>query len=115
MKTREGKLPALLAAMGQIERMERGRLCRMGSKPYHNLQHWEHGRNRVRYVPAGQVASVREAIDGYARFMEMAQRYADAVVERTRLQWLREAETGKATRPRTKGGAATAGRESEDV
>ena len=115
MKTREKELSGLLAAMGRIERMERGRLCRMGSRPYFNLQRWEHGRNRVRYVPAGQVASVRDAIAGYERFMELARQYADSVVGRTRSEWAAEGESARNGRTRRKKGPAGAEAKAKDV
>jgi hypothetical protein len=115
MKMPKKKLSALLVKMGQIERMERGSLCRMGTKPYYNLQSWEGGRNHVRYVPADQAARIQEAIDGYDRFMELARQYADAVIERTRSQMLNETTACKPPRSRKKGGAARSGEKPKDV
>jgi hypothetical protein len=74
----------LLEQMARIERMERGTLCRMGDRPYHNHQTWQKGRNVVRYVPAQEVDFLREAIDGYNRFIKLAERYADEVIKQTR-------------------------------
>lgn len=70
--------------MAAIEQMERGKLCRMTGRPNYNLQSWQEGRNRVRYVPVDQVTSVQEAIDGYTEFMKLAQEYAEIIIERTR-------------------------------
>jgi hypothetical protein len=81
-----GKIQRLLEQMARIERMERGTLCRMGGRPYHNHQTWQKGRNVVRYVPAQEVDSLQEAIDGYNQFMKLAQCYADEVIKKTRKQ-----------------------------
>lgn len=74
----------LLQRMAAIETMERGKLCAMRGGRYHNLQSWEDGRNRVRYVPASEVEAVRQAVAGYRTFMELARQYADLVVRDTR-------------------------------
>jgi len=74
----------LLARMAQIERMERGKLCRMSGRPNYNLQAWRNGRNEVRYVRQEEVHAVQEAIDGYNLFMKLAHQYADAIIEQTR-------------------------------
>jgi len=78
------KLPALLARMAAIERMERGTVCRLPGRPQYNHQTWQDGRNVVRYVPATEVATLREALAGYARFQKLAEAYADTVIQRTR-------------------------------
>jgi hypothetical protein len=46
------KLPPLLERMGRIQRMERGKVCRLVGRPHYNHQTWQEGRNVVRYVPA---------------------------------------------------------------
>jgi hypothetical protein len=74
----------LLERMARIERMERGKICRMAGRAQHNHQTWRGGRNVVRYVPADRVASLQEAIDGYALFTQLTEQYADAVIARTR-------------------------------
>ncbi len=76
----------LLEQMARIEWMERGTLCRMGGRPYYNHQWWCKGRNVVRYVPAQEVDSLREAIDGYNQFMKLAQLYTEEVIKQTRKQ-----------------------------
>ena len=78
----------LLKQIAQIQRMERGKLCRMHQGPnghYYNHQSWEQGRNVVRYVPSDQVQSLKNAIAGYQRFLKLTQAYADEIVQRTRL------------------------------
>jgi hypothetical protein len=42
------------------------------------------GRNRVRYVPAAQVASLREAMATYDRFMALVRAYTEQVIQETR-------------------------------
>ncbi len=66
--------------------MERGTLCRMGSGPYFNHQTWQHGRNRVRYVPKAEIAGLRSAIAGYRRFLSLTQQYADLIIQRSRTE-----------------------------
>lgn len=74
----------LLEKMAQIERMERGKLCRMGGRPHYNHQTWEKGKNVVRYVPAREAGFLKEAIDGYQAFIKLAEQYANEVIEQTR-------------------------------
>jgi hypothetical protein len=76
----------LLARMAAIERMERGKLCRMPGKPHYNLQAWRHGHNEVRYVRAEERAALQSAIDGYRLFTRLAEQYVDQIVKRTRLE-----------------------------
>lgn len=78
------KMQRLLEQMTKIERMERGKLCRMSGRPHYNHQTWENKRNVVRYVPADEAAFVQEAIDGYARFKQLAEAYAEEVIAKTR-------------------------------
>ena len=70
--------------MATIERMERGKLCPMGGRPHFNHQTWQNGRNVVHYVPADQLASLQEAIEGYNLFRKLAEEYADEIIHRTR-------------------------------
>lgn len=74
----------ILQRMAAIDRMERGKLCPMRGGRYYNLQSWTEGRNVVRYVRASEVRSVRQAVEGYITFMDLAKRYADLVVRDTR-------------------------------
>ena len=70
--------------MAAIDRMERGKLCRMAGKKHYNLQAWRNGRNEVRYVRNEERQAIQEAIDGYRLFVELAEAYADEVIEQTR-------------------------------
>jgi hypothetical protein len=78
------KAAALLEEMGRIDRMERGKICQMKGREHFNHQTWQKGRNVVRYVPREEVDNLQAAIDGYARFTELAQHYADEIIRLTR-------------------------------
>lgn len=84
MKKTTKKIHPLLKRMGLIERMERGKVCRMTGRSQYNHQTWQDGHNVVRYVPAEQVVALQEAINGYGLFMELAQQYAEKIIQRTR-------------------------------
>lgn len=58
----------------------------MKGRDHFNHQTWRNGRNAVRYVPRNRVEDLRAAIDGYARFMILAEQYADEIIRLTRLQ-----------------------------
>lgn len=75
---------SILRQMTAIKWMERGKLCPMRGGRYYNLQSWENGKNVVRYVPASEVRDLTEAVEGYKKFMILAERYADLVVQDTR-------------------------------
>jgi hypothetical protein len=112
MKTKQA---LLWEAIRTIRRMERGTLCQIRkgpSAPYYNHQSWEQGRNRVRYVPAAQVAALREALAGYRRFMGMIHAYVEQVIHKTRLELAKEAGGAgrKLSRPPTPGGTGANGR-----
>lgn len=79
----------LLKQMAQIDQMERGKLCllREGpSGPYYKHQTWQEGKNVCRYVPRDQVPALQQAIDGYEKFQQLTQRYADMVIQKTRAE-----------------------------
>jgi hypothetical protein len=84
MKPARQNIHPLLERMGRIQRMERGKLCRMSGRPHYNHQTWQEGRNVVRYVPTEQVTALQAAIEGYRLFMQLAQQYAEAIIQRTR-------------------------------
>lgn len=88
MKRKRKALHPLLKRMARIERMERGKICRMAGRPHYNHQTWQDGRNVARYVPLDQVAALQEAIDGYHLFMELAEQYAEEIIRRTRRERL---------------------------
>jgi len=80
---------SILQDIGQIQRLDRGTVSvmRQGPEgPYYNHQCYEGGGNVSRYVPAEQVADLKEAIDGYHRFQELVKQYADLMVEKTRAE-----------------------------
>ena len=83
---RTSKSQRLLKRMGAIERMERGKICRMAGRAHHNHQTWQNGRNVVRYVPEAELASAQEAINGYRRFKKLAEEYADEIIRQTRAE-----------------------------
>jgi hypothetical protein len=77
----------LLKEIASLEQMERGKLCRMRRGPkgdYYNHQTWEKGKNTVRYVPRDQVASLKQAIAGYQKFLRLTRVYADEIIRRSR-------------------------------
>ena len=81
---------SLLAQISQIKRMEKGKLCvlRHGPDgPYYNCQSHENGKNFSRYVPSNMVAAYQEAIEGYQRFCQLTDHYAQSLIERTRADW----------------------------
>ena len=80
------KAQRLLEEMGQIEWMERGKICRMKGRNHYNHQTWKEGRNEVRYVPRDQIEDLQAAINGYARFQSLAQQYADEMIRLTRIE-----------------------------
>lgn len=75
---------ALLKEIAAIRSMERGTLSPMKAGRYFNHQTWQNGRNRVRYVPRGEVRELRKAMDGYRRFLDLTRRYADRVIQASR-------------------------------
>jgi hypothetical protein len=84
----------LLERMAKIERMERGKLCRMTGRPHYNHQTWRNGRNEVRYIPASLAPALQEAIDGYQLFIKLAEQYVDEVVRLTRREHEKKKRTG---------------------
>jgi hypothetical protein len=91
----EARRKQILTQMARINCMEKGRLneeyrertrdgkvVRLG--PYYQYQRWEDGRNVSRRVPAGEVAQLREAVDGYHEFESLAKEYAQVTIAMTR-------------------------------
>src|SRR2546427_7424959 len=73
----------------QIQHMEHGSLCAVGQGPkgpYYNLNSWENDKNCCRYVPQGKVAAVQQAIEGYHKYQQLTQEYAQQIVEKTRAE-----------------------------
>jgi len=79
----------ILDQIARIQRMDRGTLSiiRQGPQgPYYNHQCYEQGKNVSRYVPAGQVAQLQAALEGYHQFQQLAGQYVELVVQKTRAE-----------------------------
>ena len=79
----------ILSEIAQIHRMAKGKLCVMRraktGREYYSHQSWENGRNVVRYIPSGKAESLTEAIEGYQRFVRLAEEYVNSIVEQTEI------------------------------
>ena len=76
--------------VAQIKRMERGKLTLMSQSPegpHYKLQAWEAGRNLSRHVARDQAEEVREALEGYHKFQNLTQEYAQSVIDQTRAEF----------------------------
>ena len=86
----------ILQEMAAIDRLRRGHLsqqffkstrqgktCRQG--PYYVLQRWFEGKNLCERVPTDQVETIRQGVQGYQRFRQLAEEFA-AVSEEITLQ-----------------------------
>ena len=79
----------LLEQILPIRRMEHGSLSviRQGPNgPYYNLNSWENGTNQCRYIPQDKIPEVQQAIEGYQKFRQLTEQYAQGVVAQTRAQ-----------------------------
>ncbi len=56
----------------------------MTGRNHFNHQTWQAGRNIVRYVPREEIDDLQQSIDGYTQFLELAQQYAEEIVQFTR-------------------------------
>jgi hypothetical protein len=81
----------ILAQIVQIQSMERGKLCeyrhagrssQAGS--YFKLQMWQDGKNHTRHVRPEELPALRDALEGYARFGQLTDQYAQLIVAQTR-------------------------------
>ena len=73
----------------QIQQMEHGSLSiiRHGPNgPYYNLNSWENGKNCCRYLPQDRVPDVQQAIEGYHKYQQLTEQYAQQIIEQTRAQ-----------------------------
>ena len=80
---------SLIEQILQIQQMEHGSLSimRQGPNgPYYNLNSWENGKNCCRYLPQDKLPEVQKAIEGYHRYQQLTEQYAQQVVEQTRAQ-----------------------------
>lgn len=94
---------SLLNDIAQIQRLERGTVSvlRQGPDgPYYNHQCYEHGRNVSRYVPAEQVADLKEALDGHQQVQTLLAQYVQLMVEKTRAERIAGAKK-KTRRPQS--------------
>lgn len=85
---------SILEQIAAIASMETGKLCSYiptgrpsSTAPYFKLQSWSKGKNLTRHVRSEQVPQLQAALDGYARFRQLCDQYAELIVERTRAQW----------------------------
>lgn len=79
----------LCQQIAQIHRMERGKLSVMRQGPertHYKLQVWENGKNLSRHVSNEQAPAVQQAIDGYQRFQDLTEQYAQQVIDKTRAE-----------------------------
>jgi uncharacterized protein DUF6788 len=79
----------ILQQIGQIQRMEPGKLCviRQGPNgPYYNLQCREQGKTLTRYVPPDQVEVLSQHTANYQKFQELVGQYAQLIIEQTRAE-----------------------------
>src|SRR5258706_14144148 len=75
--------------VSQIKRMERGKLTIMSQGPegpHYKLQAWEKGKNVSRHVARDQANAVQDALEGYHKFQDLTQQYAQAVIDQTRVE-----------------------------
>ena len=80
---------SLIEQILQIQRMEHGSLSiiRQGPNgPYYNLNSWENGKNRCRYLPQDKVTEVQQAIAGYQQYQQLTEQYAQQIIEQTRAE-----------------------------
>lgn len=90
-------------AVAQIQRMERGKLTLMRqgpNGPHFKLQAWENGKNASRHVSQDQADAVQAAIDGYHRFQDLTERYAQTLIEQTRAELAAQSKKKTYRRPR---------------
>jgi len=80
---------SLIEQILQIQRMEHGSLSIIGqgpNGPYYNLNSWEKGKNRCRYLPQDKVPEVQQAIEGYHQYQHLTEQYAQQIIEQTRAE-----------------------------
>ena len=79
----------LIEQILQIQHMEHGSLSiiRQGPHgPYYSLNSWENGKNCCRYLPQDKVPEVQQAVEGYRKYQQVTERYAQQIIEQTRAQ-----------------------------
>jgi hypothetical protein len=77
----------ILQEMAAIDRLRRGHLSEQFFKtthqgktlrqgPYYVLQRWFQGKNLCERIPADQVEPIRQGVQGYKRFQQLAEEFA---------------------------------------
>ena len=92
----------LFEQIAQIQRMERGKLSVMREGPestHFKLQVWENGKNLSRHISSDQAPVVQEAIEGYRKFKDLTEQYAQQVIDKTRAE-LTDLKKSKSNRHR---------------
>ncbi|SRR6266545_1660237 len=94
MKTSSSDPKVILDQIAAIPTMEIGKVSAYvptgrppSTDPYFKLQSWQKGKNLTRHVRAEQLPQLQAALDGYARFRQLCDQYAELIVERTRTEW----------------------------
>ena len=80
----------LIEQIAQSKGMERGKLTLMSKGPlgpHYKLQAWENGKNVSRHVSRDQADAVTEALEGYRKFQDLTQQYAQTVIDQTRAKF----------------------------
>ncbi len=80
---------SLLEQILHLQHMEHGSISvvRTGPKgPYYNLNSWEHGKNRCRYLPLDKLPAVQQAIAGYQKYQQLTEQYAQQIIDQTRAE-----------------------------
>jgi hypothetical protein len=80
---------SLVEQILQIQRMEHGSLSVIRQGPngsYYSLNSWENGKNCCRYLPQNKVPEVKQAIEGYHKYQQLTEQYAQQIIQQTRAQ-----------------------------
>lgn len=88
--------------MAEITDMERGKVCRMKGRDHFNHQTWQGGRNVVRYVHRDDLPDLQRAIEGYNRFLDLSQKYAEEIIRHSRRERQKNSKKRKTTAGRAK-------------
>jgi hypothetical protein len=56
--------------------------------PYYKYPRWENARNVTRRVPAGEAEQLKQAVDGYHRFLKLADEFVAITVEMTKESYM---------------------------
>lgn len=99
----------ILQEMAAIDRLRRGHLSQQffnstrdgkpfRQGPYYVLQRWFQGKNLCERIPADQVEPIRQGVEGFKRFQQLAEEFA-AVSEKITLLAERVPEAKKKRKP----------------